>query len=63
VVDGVFAHTKDDYVAIKSGGDYPADQPTDNIRIQNCVFWNSIWGNAIENAKIRLQNTKEFTIE
>lgn len=48
VVDGVFAHTKDDCVAIKSGGDYPADQPTDNILVKNCVFWNSIWRNAIE---------------
>lgn len=48
VVDGVFAHTKDDCVAIKSGGDYPADHPTDNILVKNCVFWNSIWGNAIE---------------
>ena len=48
VVDGVFAHTKDHCVAIKSGGNYPADHPTDNILIKNCVFWNSIWGNAIE---------------
>ncbi|MEI7524364.1 MAG: glycosyl hydrolase family 28 protein [Mariniphaga sp.] len=48
IVDGVFAHTKDDCVAIKSGGDYPADHPTDNILVKNCVFWNSIWGNAIE---------------
>lgn len=48
VIDGVFAHTKDDCIAIKSGGDYPDDQPTDNILVKNCVFWNSIWGNAIE---------------
>ena len=48
VVDGVFAHTKDDNIAIKSGGDYPADHPTDNILVKNCVFWNSIWGNSIE---------------
>jgi hypothetical protein len=48
VVDNVFAHTKDDCIAIKSGGDYPADQPTDNILVKNCVFWNSIWGNAVE---------------
>jgi len=48
VVDGVFAHTKDDCIAIKSGGQYPADHPTDNILVKNCVFWNSIWGNAIE---------------
>ena len=48
VIDGVFAHTKDDCIAIKSGGDYPADQPTDHILVKNCVFWNSLWGNAIE---------------
>lgn len=48
IVDGVFAHTKDDCIAIKSGGKYPKDHPTDNIVIKNCTFWNSIWGNAIE---------------
>lgn len=48
VIDDVFAHTKDDCVAIKSHGDYPGDQLTDNILVKNCVFWNSIWGNAIE---------------
>ncbi len=47
-IDGVFAHTKDDCIAIKSGGNYPAGHPTDNILVKNCVFWNSIWGNAIE---------------
>jgi hypothetical protein len=48
LVEGVFAHTKDDCIAIKSGGEYPADLPTDNILVRDCVFWNSIWGNAIE---------------
>jgi len=48
VIDNIFAHTKDDCVAIKSQGDYPATDPTDNIMVKNCVFWNSIWGNAIE---------------
>ncbi len=48
VIDGVFAHTKDDCIAIKSQGDYPATDPTENILVKNCVFWNSIWGNAIE---------------
>jgi len=48
VIDDVFAHTKDDCIAIKSGGKYPAGDPTDNILVKNCVFWNSIWGNAIE---------------
>lgn len=48
LVEGVFAHTKDDCIAIKSGGQYPADHGTDNIVVKNCIFWNSIWGNAIE---------------
>jgi uncharacterized protein (UPF0179 family) len=48
VIDNVFAHTKDDCVAIKSQGDYPGNQLTDNILVKNCTFWNSIWGNAIE---------------
>ena len=48
VIDDVFAHTKDDCIAIKSGGQYPAADPTDNILVKNCVFWNSIWGNAVE---------------
>jgi hypothetical protein len=48
VIDNVFAHTKDDCIAIKSGGDYPPEDPTDNILVKNCVFWNSIWGNGIE---------------
>lgn len=48
LVTGVFAHTKDDCIAIKSGGSYPPDHPTDNIVVRDCIFWNSIWGNAIE---------------
>ncbi len=48
VIDGVFAHTKDDCIAIKSGGKYPGNHPTDNILVKNCIFWNSIWGNAVE---------------
>jgi len=48
VIDGVFAHTKDDCIAIKSNRKYPAEDATDNILVKNCVFWNSLWGNAIE---------------
>ena len=48
VIDGVFAHTKDDCIAIKSNGEYPGADATDNILVKNCVFWNSLWGNAIE---------------
>ncbi len=47
-IDNVFAHTKDDCIAIKSHRDYPDEEATDNILVKNCVFWNSIWGNAIE---------------
>jgi hypothetical protein len=48
LVDGVFAHTKDDCIAVKSGGNYPTEQPTDSILVRDCIFWNSIWGNAVE---------------
>ncbi|MDD6210199.1 MAG: glycosyl hydrolase family 28 protein [Bacteroidales bacterium] len=48
LIDGVFAHTKDDCIAIKSHGPYPSTEITDNILVKNCTFWNSIWGNAIE---------------
>lgn len=50
LIDGVFAHTKDDCIAIKSfsRGELDPSLPTANIVVQNCVFWNSIWGNAIE---------------
>lgn len=48
VIDGVFAHTKDDCIAIKSNGKYPGEDATDNILVKNCIFWNSLWGNAIE---------------
>lgn len=48
LIDGVFAHTKDDCIAIKSGGAYDPNDATDNIIVRNCIFWNSIWGNAIE---------------
>lgn len=49
VVSGVFAHTKDDCIAIKSGGNGEVKvQNTDQILVKDCIFWNSIWGNAIE---------------
>lgn len=48
LVENVFAHTKDDCIAIKSGGKYPGSVPTDSISVRNCVFWNSLWGNAVE---------------
>jgi len=48
VVDNAFIHTKDDCIAIKSHGNYPFDESTDNILVKNSVLWNSIWGNALE---------------
>ena len=48
LVQNVFAHTKDDCIAVKSGGNYPASLSTDSILVRRCVFWNSLWGNAVE---------------
>lgn len=48
LIDGAFIHTKDDCIAIKSCGDYPADVSTNNILVRNCVIWSSTWGNALE---------------
>ena len=48
VIEGAFIHTKDDCIAIKSCGIYPAEVPTDNILVKNCVIWSSTWGNALE---------------
>ena len=43
-----FIHTKDDCIAIKSFGDYPAGKNCENIQVGDCVFWNAAWGNGLE---------------
>ncbi len=52
-----FIHTKDDCVVIKAWGDrrgYPrsgrriSGPPVKNVLVEECVLWNSAWGNALE---------------
>ena len=43
-----FVRTKDDCIAIKSNMDYPPEAGVDSVTVQHCVFWNGIWGNALE---------------
>ncbi len=49
-VDGCFVRTKDDCVAIKGVPDFHprAELPVEDVRVENCVFWNGEWGNALE---------------
>jgi glycosyl hydrolase family 28 len=49
-VEDCFARTKDDCVAVKavSYHDVSGDSDVRNVRVENCVFWNAEWGNAIE---------------
>lgn len=52
LIDNCFIRTKDDCIAIKAGITYYtkffSGANVDNIRIQNCVMWNGIWGNGLE---------------
>lgn len=43
-----FIRTKDDCIAIKAHMNYPANACVRNVLVENCVIWNSIWGNALE---------------
>jgi hypothetical protein len=52
LVNNCFIRTKDDCIAIKSGVNYFTDFNSsinvDNIKVQNSVMWNGMWGNALE---------------
>ncbi len=43
-----FIRTKDDNVVIKAHMNYPADVPVDGVLVEDCIFWNALWGNALE---------------
>jgi polygalacturonase len=50
-IENCFIRSKDDCIAIKSGVDYfgKADHINVNdVVVNNCVFWNGVWGNALE---------------
>jgi hypothetical protein len=43
-----FIRTKDDCIAIKAYMDSLKTEPVDSVLVQHCVFWNALWGNAVE---------------
>jgi polygalacturonase len=47
-IENSFIRTKDDCVVIKAHLDYPKSEPVDDVLVQNCTFWNALWGNGIE---------------
>jgi polygalacturonase len=48
LIEKSFIRTKDDCIAIKAYMDSLKQVPVDSVRVQQCVFWNALWGNAIE---------------
>jgi hypothetical protein len=52
LVNNCFIQTKDDCIAVKAGVNYftkfNSEIRVDSVTIQNSVFWNGVWGNALE---------------
>jgi hypothetical protein len=48
LIENSFFRTKDDCIAIKAHLQYPKTEAVDNILARNNVYWNALWGNAIE---------------
>jgi len=47
-IENSFIRTKDDCIAIKAHLNYPKSASVDDVLVQNCTFWNALWGNGIE---------------
>jgi hypothetical protein len=47
-IENCFIRTKDDCIAIKAHLNYPPGEIVDEVMVRHCVFWNAIWGNALE---------------
>jgi len=47
-IENCFIRSKDDCIAIKTVYDYPPTVNSENIEVNNCVFWNAAWGNGLE---------------
>lgn len=47
-IKNCFIRVKDDCVVIKAYLPRTESLPVDSVHVSNCVFWNGIWGNAIE---------------
>lgn len=48
VIDNCFYRTKDDCIAVKAHLDYPSSEGVEDIVVKNSIFWNALWGNALE---------------
>ncbi|MGI8635224.1 MAG: glycosyl hydrolase family 28 protein, partial [Segetibacter sp.] len=48
LIENSFIRTKDDCVVIKAHMNYPKSEPVDGVLVQNCIFWNALWGNGLE---------------
>ncbi len=53
LIENCFIRTRDDCIAIKCHD----NGNSENIKVSNCTFWNSFWGNAIE---IGFETRSEF---
>ena len=48
IIKNCFIRSKDDCVVIKAYMKEEGAQEVDNVIVENCVFWNALWGNALE---------------
>ena len=48
IIKNCFIRSKDDCVVIKAYLKEEGAQEVDNVIVENCVFWNALWGNALE---------------
>jgi hypothetical protein len=47
-INNCFIRTKDDNIVVKAHLDYPHEVAVDDVLAEDCVFWNALWGNALE---------------
>ena len=47
-ISNSFIRTKDDCIVIKAHLNYPKEVAVDGVLAEDCVFWNALWGNALE---------------
>lgn len=63
VIRNCFIHTKDDCIAIKSHTADAQLRGTNNVLIENCIFWNTIWGNGFEiGFELRAEKIHDITL-
>ncbi len=63
VIRNCFIHTKDDCIAIKSHSADEQLRGTNNVLIEDCIFWNTIWGNGFEiGFELRAEKIHDITL-